>query len=145
VEVAASFAALLTAGYHAAALPRRRAEGAAELPPHCIPRSHRIGASRHRAASATSAAATSRCITQLQRILKRWRRNLSPASCADQPELHHHRVCDLVLSSPEGAPADAFKPVAHRVAAKVWTRAGHIKIIGHTDNTAISTVRFPPI
>ncbi len=38
---------------------------------------------------------------------------------------------------------DAFKPVAARVAATLDKEPGHIKIVGHTDNSPISTVRFP--
>ncbi len=54
------------------------------------------------------------------------------------------RVCDLVLfESGQATVLDAFKPVAARVAATLDKEPGHIKIIGHTDNTAISTVRFP--
>jgi type VI secretion system protein ImpK len=38
---------------------------------------------------------------------------------------------------------DAFKPIAARVAATLDKEPGHIKIVGHTDNTPILTVRFP--
>ena len=54
------------------------------------------------------------------------------------------RVCDLVLFEPGRATVlDAFKPVAARVAATLDKEPKHIKIVGHTDNTPISTVRFP--
>ena len=38
---------------------------------------------------------------------------------------------------------DAFKPVAARVAATLDKEPKRIKIVGHTDNSPISTVRFP--
>ncbi len=54
------------------------------------------------------------------------------------------RVCDLVLfESGRATVLDAFKPVAARVAATLDKEPEHIKIVGHTDNTPINTVRFP--
>jgi type VI secretion system protein ImpK len=38
---------------------------------------------------------------------------------------------------------DAFKPIAARVAATLDKEPRHIKVVGHTDNTPIKTVRFP--
>lgn len=37
----------------------------------------------------------------------------------------------------------AFKPVAARVAATLDKEPGRIKIVGHTDNSPMHTVRFP--
>jgi type VI secretion system protein ImpK len=85
-------------------------------------------------------------ITQLQRI--RNALGLEKLACvmtADQTaSFIVIRVCDLVLFEPGRATVlDAFKPVAARVAATLDKEPKHIKIVGHTDNTPISTVRFP--
>jgi type VI secretion system protein ImpK len=85
-------------------------------------------------------------ITQLQRI-----RNalaLEKTQCAmtaDQtPSFIVIRVCDLVLfESGKADVLEAFKPIAMRVAATLEKEPGRIKIVGHTDNTAIHNVRFP--
>jgi type VI secretion system protein ImpK len=54
------------------------------------------------------------------------------------------RVCDLILFAPgQAAVLDAFRPVAVRVAATLDKEPGHIKIVGHTDNSPIRNVRFP--
>ncbi len=54
------------------------------------------------------------------------------------------RVCDLILfESGEATVLAAFKPVAARVAATLDKEPGRIKIVGHTDNSPMHTVRFP--
>ena len=40
---------------------------------------------------------------------------------------------------------DAFKPVAARVAATLEKEPGHIKVVGHTDNTPMTPRVFLPI
>jgi type VI secretion system protein ImpK len=85
-------------------------------------------------------------ITQLQRI-----RNalaLEKTACAMTADQTASfiviRVCDLILFAPGQATVlDAFKPIAARVAATLDKEPRHIKIVGHTDNTPIRTVRFP--
>jgi type VI secretion system protein ImpK len=85
-------------------------------------------------------------ITQLQRI-----RNalaLEKTACAMTADQTASfiviRVCDLILFAPGQATVlDAFKPIAARVAATLDKEPRHIKIVGHTDNTPIKTVRFP--
>ena len=85
-------------------------------------------------------------ITQLQRI-----RNalaLEKTACAMTADQTASfiviRVCDLILFPPGQATVlDAFKPVAARVAATLDKEPRHIKVVGHTDNTPIKTVRFP--
>jgi len=85
-------------------------------------------------------------ITQLQRI-----RNalaLEKTACAMTADQTASfiviRVCDLILFAPGQATVlDAFKPVAARVAATLDKEPRHIKVVGHTDNTPIKTVRFP--
>jgi type VI secretion system protein ImpK len=85
-------------------------------------------------------------ITQLQRIRNALgAEKLACAMTADQTaSFIVIRVCDLVLfESGKATVLDAFKPVAARVAATLDKEPKHIKIVGHTDNTPISTVRFP--
>ncbi len=85
-------------------------------------------------------------ITQLQRIRNALAAEMTAcAMTADQTaSFIVIRVCDLVLfASGQATVLDAFKPVAARVAATLDKEPGHIKIIGHTDNTPIRTVRFP--
>ena len=85
-------------------------------------------------------------ITQLQRIRNALAlENLACVMTADQTaSFIVIRVCDLVLFEPGRATVlDVFKPVAARVAATLDKEPKHIKIVGHTDNTPISTVRFP--
>src|SRR4029079_8941584 len=54
------------------------------------------------------------------------------------------RVCDLVLfASAQATVLDAFKPVAARVAATLDKEPGHIRVVGHTDNSPMHTTRFP--
>jgi len=85
-------------------------------------------------------------ITQLQRI-----RNalaLEKTACAMTADQTASfiviRVCDLILFAPGQATVlDAFKPIAARVAATLDKEPRHIKVVGHTDNTPIKTVRFP--
>ena len=85
-------------------------------------------------------------ITQLQRI-----RNTLAAeklACDMTADLSGSfiviRVCDLVLfASAQATVLDAFKPVALRVAATLDKEPGHIKIVGHTDNSPMHTTRFP--
>jgi len=85
-------------------------------------------------------------ITQLQRI-----RNalaLEKTACAMTADQTASfiviRVCDLILFAPGQATVlDAFKPIATRVAATLDKEPRHIKVVGHTDNTPIRTVRFP--
>ena len=85
-------------------------------------------------------------ITQLQRIRAALAtEKLACAMTADQTgSFIIIRVCDLVLFEAGRATVlDAFKPVAARVAATLDKEPKHIKVVGHTDNTPISTVRFP--
>ena len=85
-------------------------------------------------------------ITQLQRIRNALAAEKTAcAMTADQTtSFIVIRVCDLVLFAPGQATVlDAFKPIAARVAATLDKVPGHIKIVGHTDNTPIRTVRFP--
>jgi len=85
-------------------------------------------------------------ITQLQRI-----RNALAAeklACDMTADLSGSfiviRVCDLVLfASAQATVLDAFKPVAARVAATLDKEPGHIRVVGHTDNSPMHTTRFP--
>ncbi len=146
--VAAVVAALLTAGYFTLrALLSTRAEGAAELalalhPGDPIELKRRVIAPP----PPPPPPPPPDRITQLQRIRKALAaEHLACVMTADQTgSFIIIRVCDLVLfESGQATVLDAFKPVAARVAATLDKEPGHIKIIGHTDNTAISTVRFP--
>ena len=85
-------------------------------------------------------------ITQLQRIRNALAAEKTAcAMTADQTgSFIIIRVCDLILFEPgEATVLDAFKPVAARVAATLDKEPKHIRIVGHTDNTPIRTVRFP--
>jgi len=85
-------------------------------------------------------------ITQLQRIRNALAaEKTSCAMTADQTtSFIVIRVCDLILFAPgQAAVLDAFRPVAVRVAATLDKEPGHIKIVGHTDNSPIRNVRFP--
>jgi type VI secretion system protein ImpK len=146
--VAAVVAALLTAGYFTLrALLSTRAEGAAELalalhPGDPIELKRRVIAPPPPPPPPPPPAR----ITQLQRIRNALAaEHLACVMTADQTgSFIIIRVCDLVLfESGQATVLDAFKPVAARVAATLDKEPGHIKIIGHTDNTPISTVRFP--
>jgi type VI secretion system protein ImpK len=85
-------------------------------------------------------------ITQLQRIRNALAAEKTAcAMTADQTgSFIIIRVCDLILFEPgEATVLDAFRPVALRVAATLDKEPKHIRIVGHTDNTPIRTVRFP--
>ncbi|HTO61750.1 MAG TPA: type VI secretion system protein TssL, long form [Bradyrhizobium sp.] len=85
-------------------------------------------------------------ITQLQRIRNALAAEKTAcAMTADQTgSFIIIRVCDLILFEPgEATVLDAFKPVAARVAATLDKEPKHIRIVGHTDNSPIRTVRFP--
>jgi len=54
------------------------------------------------------------------------------------------RLCDQVTFDPAQAIVkDQFKPLAAKIAAILDKEPGRIRVIGHTDNTPIKTVRFP--
>jgi type VI secretion system protein ImpK len=54
------------------------------------------------------------------------------------------RLCDLALfESGKADVRDAFKPAGARIAKLLDQEAGFIKIVGHTDNRPIKSVRFP--
>ena len=54
------------------------------------------------------------------------------------------RVCNLILfDSGKATLLDAFRPVAARLAATLEKEPGKIRVVGHTDNTPISSARFP--
>jgi type VI secretion system protein ImpK len=85
-------------------------------------------------------------ITQLQRI--RSALAAEKTACAMTADYAGSfiviRVCDLILfESGEATVLAAFKPVAARVAATLDREPGRIKIVGHTDNSPMHTVRFP--
>jgi type VI secretion system protein ImpK len=85
-------------------------------------------------------------ITQLQRIRSALAAEKTAcAMTADQTgSFIIIRVCDLILFEPgEATVLDAFKPVAARVAVTLDKEPKHIRIVGHTDNSPIRTVRFP--
>jgi len=85
-------------------------------------------------------------ITQLQRIRNALAAEKTAcAMTADQTgSFIIIRVCDLILfEAGEATVLDAFKPVAARVAATLDKEPKHIRIVGHTDNSPIRTVRFP--
>ena len=85
-------------------------------------------------------------ITQLQRIRSALAAEKTAcAMTADQTgSFIIIRVCDLILfEAGEATVLDAFKPVAARVAATLDKEPKHIRIVGHTDNSPIRTVRFP--
>jgi type VI secretion system protein ImpK len=54
------------------------------------------------------------------------------------------RLCDLALfESGKADVRDGFKPAAARIAKLLEAEKGFIKVVGHTDNRPISSVRFP--
>ena len=54
------------------------------------------------------------------------------------------RLCDQVTFDPgQAIVKDQFKPLAAKIAAILDKEPGRIRVIGHTDNTPIKTVRFP--
>ena len=54
------------------------------------------------------------------------------------------RVCNLILfDSGKATVLEQFKPVAARLAATLEKEPGKIRVVGHTDNTPISSARFP--
>lgn len=85
-------------------------------------------------------------ITQLQRI----RAVLAPEIAAGKVTADQNatqifiRVGDLVLFKPgETTVLDSFKSVIPRIAASLDSEPGNIKVVGHTDNRPIKTIRFP--
>jgi type VI secretion system protein ImpK len=85
-------------------------------------------------------------LTQLQRI----RKVLAPEIAAGLVTAEQNttqifvRVGDLALFNPgETTVLDSFKPVIPRIAASLNPEPGNIKVVGHTDNTPIKTIRFP--
>jgi type VI secretion system protein ImpK len=85
-------------------------------------------------------------ITQLQRIRNALAAEKTAcAMTADQTaSFIIIRVCDLILFEPgQAIVLNAFRPIAARVAATLDKEPKHIRIVGHTDNTPIRTVRFP--
>jgi type VI secretion system protein ImpK len=54
------------------------------------------------------------------------------------------RLCDLALfESGKADVREGFKPAAARIAKLLEGEKGFIKVIGHTDNRPIKSVRFP--
>jgi len=54
------------------------------------------------------------------------------------------RLCDLALfESGKAEVRNAFKPAAARIARLLDQESGFIKVVGHTDNVPIKSVRFP--
>jgi type VI secretion system protein ImpK len=54
------------------------------------------------------------------------------------------RLCDLALfESGKADVRDGFKPAAARIAKLLEQEKGFIKVVGHTDNRPIKSVRFP--
>jgi type VI secretion system protein ImpK len=54
------------------------------------------------------------------------------------------RLCDLALfESGRAEVRNAFKPAAARIARLLDQETGFIKVVGHTDNVPIKSVRFP--
>ena len=54
------------------------------------------------------------------------------------------RLCDQVTFDPgQAIIKDQFKPLAAKLAAILDKEPGRIRIVGHTDNTPMKTVRFP--
>ena len=85
-------------------------------------------------------------ITQLQRIRNALAaENTSCKMTADQTaSFIVIRVCNLILfDSGKATVLEQFKPVAARLAATLEKEPGKIRVVGHTDNTAISNTRFP--
>ena len=85
-------------------------------------------------------------ITQLQRIRKRLAAEISAGKVtAEQSATQIFiRVGDVVLFDPgQAVVLDSFKPIIPRIAASLDPEPGNIKVIGHTDNQPIRSVRFP--
>ena len=85
-------------------------------------------------------------ITQLQRIRNALAaENTSCKMTADQTaSFIVIRVCNLILfDSGKATVLEQFKPVAARLAATLEKEPGKIRVVGHTDNTPISSARFP--
>ena len=54
------------------------------------------------------------------------------------------RLCDQVSFDPgQAIVKDQFKPLAAKIAALLDKEKGRIRVVGHTDNVPIKTVRFP--
>src|SRR4029453_12258975 len=54
------------------------------------------------------------------------------------------RLCDLALfESGKAEVRDGFKPAAARIGRLLEQEKGFIKVVGHTDNRPIKSVRFP--
>ncbi|MGO9686076.1 MAG: type VI secretion system protein TssL, long form [Beijerinckiaceae bacterium] len=77
----------------------------------------------------------------------RLRKELQNGECSvvDQtPNQIVIRLCDQVTFDPgQAIVKDQFKPLAAKIAAVLDKEPGRIRVIGHTDNTTIKTVRFP--
>lgn len=85
-------------------------------------------------------------ITQLQRIRAALAaENTACRMTADQTaSFIVIRVCNLILfESGKATVLEQFKPVAARLAATLEKEPGKIRVVGHTDNSPISTARFP--
>lgn len=85
-------------------------------------------------------------ITQLQRIRTALAaENTSCKMTADQTaSFIVIRVCNLILfDSAKATVLEPFKPVAARLAVTLEKEPGKIRIVGHTDNTPMSSTRFP--
>jgi type VI secretion system protein ImpK len=85
-------------------------------------------------------------ITQLQRIRAALAAEIAAGKLtADQTANQIYiRVGDVVLfASGQADVLDQFKPIAARVAATLEKENGFIRIVGHSDSTPISTVKFP--
>jgi len=109
-----------------------------------FPRSHRIEAPQHRAASAASAATTAHRITQLGHRIRNAlsAEHLSCVMTADQTGASYIRVCLSFSRARQAAVLDAFKPVRGSRRRDLFTGAGALKIVGHTDTTR-SVRAFP--
>jgi type VI secretion system protein ImpK len=84
-------------------------------------------------------------MTQLQRIRAALAAENTPCKMtADQTaSFIVIRVCNLILfDSGKATVLDLFKPVGARIAATLEKEVGKIRVVGHTDNTPISTARF---
>jgi type VI secretion system protein ImpK len=54
------------------------------------------------------------------------------------------RLCDQVTFDPgQAIVKDEFKPLAMKIASLLDKEKGRIRVVGHTDNVPIKTVRFP--
>ncbi len=87
-------------------------------------------------------------ITQLQRICASLAAEIAGGKASADQTANQIiiRVGNILLfDSGSATVLDQFKPVAARVAATLDKEEGYIKVIGHTDNTPISSgnVRFP--